>query len=954
MGIAKKNVAKVFALCLTAASVATPISASAGQLLGETTFDTKGLPWHVCESTPGKMSFDIVDGVYKATIVNPGGQSNGGEDRWDCQFRHRGLVMRSSDTYEISFELTADKAGKFYTKIGNLEGDVEVWHNGNTNAGDFDQKWDCIPVQANQTYKMECTFQPTKDLEVAEWAFHLGGDGQWTAGGCFSEGTTITFDNMSLVNTSRNDDDYVDAGQYQISGVEVNQVGYYKNLQKQATVVVDSASAAPQEFTVVDKDGNVVYTGTTGNTIDDKDSGMFVQVADFSKLTDAEGTGYTVVCGGKTSLPFNIGNWIYDGLFTNSVNYYYLNRSGLNLESQYITSGDATALAAKAGHNPDIAYIQNEWKDDYKSDGSDVDKSSGSIDVTGGWYDAGDHGKYVVNGGISVWTLNNMYERAKAAGDTTKMDDSGDIKIPESGNGYPDILDETKVEMDFFLKMQRDDGMVYHKMHDYKWTALAVRPNEDKLIRIVKPVSTAATLNVAATAAQSYRLWSGIDDAYANTCLEAAKKAYSAAKANPNELASMTQDRGGGAYGDTELSDDFYWAACELFAATGDDTYYTDLKGYKDAFKLTNNLDGGENCGSFSSFNWGCTAGLGTLTLLLNSDKLSADEKKTLEDSVVEIAQSYVDKENEQGFGIPYQSASYTDKSYDGTITGYEWGSNSFVINNCIVMAYAYDITKDVQFINGVSTAMDYILGRNPLEQSYVTGYGSHATTYPHHRFWSYQLDKTFPMAPAGVLSGGPNSAMQDPWIKGMGYKVGTIAPQTCYLDHIESWSTNEVTINWNAPLAWTVSYLEDVAPTVNASDDDNPTTTTTSTPTTEAPTTSASASDTKATDEPDTTTTPKATDSDDTTTTTKKADDGKTDPSNILWGDVNVDGVVDIVDVTLLKQYIVKITDDITAQGKLNGDVIPNGELDVQDLGQLLKYIVKTITDLDPAKNGY
>jgi endoglucanase len=954
MGIAKKNAAKVLALCLTAASVAAPVSASAGQLLGETTFDTKGLPWHVCESTPGEMTFEIVDGVYKATIVNPGGASNGGEDRWDCQFRHRGLVMRASDTYEISFELTADKAGKFYTKIGNLDGDVEVWHNGNTSSSDFGEKWDCIPVQANVKYTMNCTFSPTQDLEVAEWAFHLGGDGQWTSGGCFSAGTTIVFDNMSLINKSRDTDDYVDSGDYEITGVEVNQVGYYKNLQKQATVVVDSADAASQEFTVVDSNGNVVYTGTTGATIDDKDSGMFVQVADFSDLTDAEGTDYKVVCGGKESLPFNIGDWIYDGLFTNAMNYYYLNRSGVDLDSQYITSGDASALAAKAGHNPDVAYIQNEWKDDYKSDGSDVDKSNGSIDVTGGWYDAGDHGKYVVNGGISVWTLNNIYERAVLAGDTTKLDDGGDIKIPESGNGYPDLLDETRVEMDFFLKMQRDDGMVYHKIHDYKWTALAVRPSEDTLIRIVKPVSTAATLNVAATAAQSYRLWKDIDSAYADKCLTAAKKAYSAAKANPNELASMTQDRGGGAYGDTELSDDFYWAACELFAATGEDTYYTDLKSYKDAFKLTNNLDGGENSGSFSSFNWGCTAGLGTLTLLLNSDMLSADEKKTVEDSVVSIAQTYVDKENEQGFGIPYQSASYTDKSYDGTITGYEWGSNSFVVNNCIVMAYAYDITKDIQYINGVSTAMDYILGRNPLEQSYVTGYGEHATTYPHHRFWSYQLDKSFPMAPAGVLSGGPNSAMQDPWIKGMGYKVGTIAPQTCYLDNIESWSTNEVTINWNAPLAWTVSYLEDVAPTVTATENpNNPEVTTT-----EAPTTTASVDTTTQTDITtisggETTTTPSTSDDggDSTTVSTEPGDTSK-----IIWGDVNDDGFVDVRDVTQLKKYIVKLVGDadITAQGKLNGDVIPSGTLDVQDLGQIIKYVIKVVTDLDPAKNGY
>ncbi|MGN0607167.1 MAG: glycoside hydrolase family 9 protein [Oscillospiraceae bacterium] len=946
MGNAKKNLAKIAALCLTAATAVTPIAASAGQLLGETTFDKKGLPWHVCESSPGKMEFDISGGVYTAKIVNPGGKSNGGDDRWDCQFRHRGLVMRASDKYTIKYELTADKAGKFYTKIGNLAGDVEVWHNNCTGSSDFDQKWDCISVSANEKYSMECTFSPTKDVEVAEWAFHLGGDGQWTSGGCFSEGTTIVFDNMSLTNDSRPDDDYVDEGEYVIAGVEVNQTGYYTNLQKQATVVVDSASAAPQSFTVKDGSGNTVYTGTTSATIDDADSGMYVQVADFSDLTE-EGTDFTVVCGNSTSLPFNIGNWVYDGLFTNAVNYYYLNRSGVSLDSKYITSGDTTALAAKAGHNPDKAYIQNEWKDDYASDGSDIDKSNGQIDVTGGWYDAGDHGKYVVNGGISVWTLNNMYERSIKAENSGTMEDGADIKIPESGNGIPDILDETKIELDFFLKMQRDDGMVYHKMHDYKWTALAVRPEEDDLIRIVKPVTTAATLNVAATAAQAARLWEQYDPDYADTLLTAAKKAYEAAKKDPENYASMTQDRGGGAYGDNEVKDDFYWAACELYITTGDSSYLTDMKGYKDAFKVVNNLSGGENSGSFSSFNWGCTAGLGTLSLALHGDKLDAADKQTVYDSIVAVAQSYVDEEDKQGFGIPYRPATYTDKSITGSITGYEWGSNSFVINNCLVMAYAYDITGNMDYINGVATGMDYIMGRNPLEQSYVTGYGEHATTYPHHRFWSYQLDKTFPMAPAGVLSGGPNSAMQDPWIKGMGYKVNTIAPQLCYLDHIESWSTNEVTINWNAPLAWTVSFLQDVAPTAEEGKKAAYVTGEAQQP--EQTTASTSASET--------TTTTKATEASESTTTTKATDNTQSTPDPDLpaatvWGDTNVDGEVDVRDVTMGAQALVKMK-ELTPQGLANGDVCPpqDGVFDVKDLSQIKKFLINTITSLDPTK---
>jgi endoglucanase len=110
--------------------------------------------------------------------------------------------------------------------------------------------------------------------------------------------------------------------------------------------------------------------------------------------------------------------------------------------------------------------------------------------------------------------------------------------------------------------------------------------------------------------------------------------------------------------------------------------------------------------------------------------------------------------------------------------------------------------------MDGALGGMDYLLGRNAMDYSYVTGYGTHAIEYPHHRFWAWLIDNTFPKAPDGVMCGGPNSGMQDPWVQGSGWKKGTIAPQKCYLDHIEAWSVNECTINWNASLAWLTSFV--------------------------------------------------------------------------------------------------------------------------------------------------
>ena len=105
-------------------------------------------------------------------------------------------------------------------------------------------------------------------------------------------------------------------------------------------------------------------------------------------------------------------------------------------------------------------------------------------------------------------------------------------------------------------------------------------------------------------------------------------------------------------------------------------------------------------------------------------------------------------------------------------------------------------------------------LGCNPLSFSFITGYGSYKEQNPHHRYWSYELDKTLPMAPDGVLSGGPNAGLQDPYVRALGFVPGeaTNPSQRCFVDSIEAWSTNEVTINWNAPLAWIVSFMQDEA----------------------------------------------------------------------------------------------------------------------------------------------
>lgn len=145
-----------------------------------------------------------------------------------------------------------------------------------------------------------------------------------------------------------------------------------------------------------------------------------------------------------------------------------------------------------------------------------------------------------------------------------------------------------------------------------------------------------------------------------------------------------------------------------------------------------------------------------------------------------------------QGYAVPLPA------------TGYVWGSNSSVTNNAMVLAVAYEITGQQRYRAGALESLDYLLGRNALDLSYVTGYGDRYSENQHHRFWAHQNDASLPHPPAGSFAGGPNAGLEDPVAK---EKLAGCAPAACYVDDIGSYSTNEVAINWNASLAWLAAF---------------------------------------------------------------------------------------------------------------------------------------------------
>ncbi|WP_299037981.1 glycoside hydrolase family 9 protein [uncultured Pseudokineococcus sp.] len=609
----------------------------------------------------------------------------------------------------------------------------------------------------------------------------------------------LCVDDVSLTGGAEPDVYAPDTG----SRLKVNQLGYLPRGPKEATLVTESTE--PVRWELRRADGRRLSRGTTTPRGVDPTAGVNVHTLDLSRVP-VSGEGFTLVADGATSEPFTIAADLYEPLRTDAKTFFYTNRSGIEISDEL-----APGYGREAGHvgvapnQGDAAVPCLPLDDDaqqlYVAQGGEPWTCEGTRDVTGGWYDAGDHGKYVVNGGIAVAQLMQEQERRLTApsADRGALAD-GALRIPEAGNGVPDLLDEARWQLEWMLKMQvpagqQHAGLAYHKVADADWTGLPMLPAEDPQARRLYRPSTAAGLNLAAAAAQGARLWRPYDAAFADRLLEASRTAYAAAQAEPDLYApapdaSVDPNPGSGPYDDDDVTDELYWAAAELFLTTGEDAYAEDV--------LASPHHTGDVFGA-DGFAWGDVAALARLDLATVPSALP--DRERVRASVVEGADGYVAAQRDEPFGQPY--APEGDR--------YAWGSNSAITNNLQVVATAYDLTGDAVYADAVLRGMDYLFGRNALAQSYVTGYGERDSRNQHSRWYAHQLDPSLPHPPAGTLSGGPNSSAATSGDPVAAPILGGCAAQLCYVDDIGSWSTNEITVNWNAPMSWLASFAADL-----------------------------------------------------------------------------------------------------------------------------------------------
>ncbi|HHX57250.1 MAG TPA: glycosyl hydrolase family 9, cellulase, partial [Clostridiales bacterium] len=346
-----------------------------------------------------------------------------------------------------------------------------------------------------------------------------------------------------------------------------------------------------------------------------------------------------------------------------------------------------------------------------------------------------------------------------------------DINIPESGNGIPDVLDETRYGLTWLLKMQADSGGVYHKLTCENFPGY-IMPEDEVGQLIVTPISTTATADFCASMAMAYEFYYDIDKNFAETCLAAAEKAWSFLESNPNFIFSNPKDISTGEYGDMSDLDERYWAAAQMYRATGETKY----------------LQAFEKIATRTGLDWSTVGDYGNIAFLTmdNVDKSSAVYSK-IKSTITAQASTF--------------NSVTTNSSYGVAISKFNWGSNMTVANAGVILGLADEFNNGGDYMNSAESNLNYLLGRNPVATCFVTGYGTLSPENPHHRP-SMAKGKTM----IGMLVGGVNSSLEDSAAEAY---LANAPSAKCYVDHAESYSTNEVTTYWNSPFIYLLALIE-------------------------------------------------------------------------------------------------------------------------------------------------
>jgi endoglucanase len=544
--------------------------------------------------------------------------------------------------------------------------------------------------------------------------------------------------------------------------LEYNQSGFLPAREKKAVLV---GRTQEQPFHVIHATtGDTVLRSECGPLLKSTNSSLNTRILDLSSIRQP-GDYVIAIPGLGLSGRFTVSTRAMEAEARVALKGFYFQRLSGDLEEEH-----AGKWHRPAGH-PDTAVLIH-------PSAASAGRPAGTvIRSPGGWYDAGDYNKYIVNSGITVGTLLSAYEDFPAHFDTIRTG------IPESGNRLPDLLDEVLQNLRWMLTMQDPlDGGVYHKCTNAAFDGM-VMPGVTKLPRYAVMKSTAAALDFTAVTAQAARVFEGFRDrlpGLSDSCLKAARLSWAWAERNPSVIYNQDSinrihepDISTGTYGDGDISDEWFWAASEMLATTGEKRFTEKVRqGLSQPLRLAS---------------WRSVSMPGYYSLVRmwrGKHSTSTPEVAEMRNRILRFADSLLSNATRSAFGTPM----------GGSPADFEWGSNAVAANQGIVLVNAYLLTRRTDYLDGALANLDHILGRNATGYGFLTGFGRKLPMHPHHR--PSEADGIVDPVP-GLLIGGPNPGRQD------GCEYAYREAETSYVDDVCSYASNEIAINWNAPLVY-------------------------------------------------------------------------------------------------------------------------------------------------------
>ena len=565
----------------------------------------------------------------------------------------------------------------------------------------------------------------TSNENMYSLIYKYDGDKIWNAKIAFLIGKTDALDN-SIEHTINLSNIRV-VSDYAATAIQINTVGYLTDSEKRCTFIYDAGDF----FDVVNADtGSVVYTGAIVKKNFYEASGEYNSYGDFSSLSEP-GNYYIRSQIGVISNTFPVVT-SYTGLRKDLLNILTIQRCGSNLDDSNFSHPECHTTEA-------LVYGTEERRD-----------------VTGGWHDAGDYGRYVKTGTKAVSDLLLAY--------LYHLDNT--------------LLSEARYEIDWLFKMQDKNGGVFNTVMTPNMSEV-VSPEEDKQDLYLLFIETSSTADFAGTMALASIAYQNTDAEYAKKCLDAALNANNYLDHQQEEEEhDNPEGTNGGNYRDESDLDGRFYTKMALYVATNDANYLSQAKQIYEQDHL-----------ACTGVTWKNNGGLGRY-LFLTHEQSKTDDPTFYDEmlnSLVTDANAILDTTNGNGYNI--------------SIYEFPWGSNSDLINNGIVLSMAYDLTGNTEYEQKAYEQISYIFGKNPLGMSFVTGYGLNYPQNIHSR-----IAEAKNISLPGALVGGPDSYREDI----ISSTIDASVPDAkVYKDDYECYSTNEITIYWNSALIHLLSRLD-------------------------------------------------------------------------------------------------------------------------------------------------